>query len=93
MNAGSGGSDYCDTAELRRRLPNLSKKTVERRIEDGVWRRGVHFFQPAGSQRLWKWSAIVEWIESGRKPRQDARSVEATAIQFASPVPRNGAAR
>lgn len=47
-------------------LTPWSPDALRRMIERGVLRKGEHFFQPLGprTHRLFKWSAIVEMIES-----------------------------
>lgn len=89
MNAGSAG-EFIATRELCRRL-GVSKKLVRRRIENGTWKRGREFFRPPASQFVWRWSRIVEWIETeGRS--SDIAVQEVPVIQFASAIRRNGAA-
>jgi hypothetical protein len=53
---------YLTTAEFGRRL-RWSARTIHDKIATAVFREGIHFFQPPGCHRLWKWSAIVEWLE------------------------------
>ena len=53
---------YITTTELSRRLC-WSARTIRDKIAEGVFREGVHFFQPPGCHRLWKWPAVVAWVE------------------------------
>lgn len=84
------GESYISTRTLRERLDGLSAKSVERRIAAGIWKRGTHFYQPAGSQRLWRWAAIQAWIE-GRSAADQIESVP--VIAFASPIVMTGVRR
>jgi hypothetical protein len=53
-------------AEQLSMLTPWSPDAIRRMIQRGVLRKGEHFFQPLGSgtHRLFKWTAIVELIES-----------------------------
>jgi hypothetical protein len=53
---------YLTTAEVCRRL-KWSARTIRDKIAAAVFREGVHFFQPPRCHRLWKWPAIVAWLE------------------------------
>jgi hypothetical protein len=58
---------YLTTAEVMKRL-KWSARTMRAKIADGVFREGQHFFQPAGCQRRWKWSAVAAWLEGKERP-------------------------
>jgi excisionase family DNA binding protein len=62
-------SQYLTTREVAARL-RWSVRTIRAKVRAGLLRRGVHYFQPAGSQYRWKWSAVVAWMEN------DGTSVE-----------------
>ncbi len=41
----------------------LDVKTVQNKMNQGVFQRGVHWFRPQGTHPRFKWSAIVIWLE------------------------------
>jgi hypothetical protein len=55
---------YLNAEQLAQWTP-WSVDALEKMIQRGELRRGVHWFQPrgAGTQRIFKWSAIAAWIE------------------------------
>jgi hypothetical protein len=55
---------YLSAEQLAQRMP-WSVDAIEKMIQRGDFRRGVEWFQPKGpgTQRIFKWSAIAEWIE------------------------------
>ena len=55
--------EYITTREVAARL-RWSRRTVREKIRTGVFRRGVHFFEPAHTRRFWRWSSVVAWVES-----------------------------
>jgi excisionase family DNA binding protein len=57
--------EYLTTREVAERL-RWSVRTVRSKIGAGILRKGEHFFEPEGSQRRWKWSAVSRWLEGGR---------------------------
>jgi hypothetical protein len=54
--------DYLTTAEAARLL-RYAAKTLRNKIAAGIFREGVHFVQNRGSQKRWKRSALVAWLE------------------------------
>jgi DNA-binding CsgD family transcriptional regulator len=60
-------TEYLTIAEVAERL-KIKPKTVANKMASGVFRRGVHYFSPAGLGPRFKWSAVVEWIEQSQKP-------------------------
>jgi hypothetical protein len=54
---------YLTTSEVARCL-RWSKRTLRAKVRAGVFRQGVHFFRRPGCQVLWKWAAIVRWLEA-----------------------------
>jgi hypothetical protein len=69
----------------RKLAPKLSwsTKTLEKKVREGVFKEGVHYFQPSGMRRRWKWSAVVLWLEtSDRQPESE------TSIPLASTTER-----
>jgi hypothetical protein len=49
---------------------------IEKMVNRGVLKRGVHYFQPFGhrTQLIFRWSAIVALIEGDRTKRDDTHS-------------------
>lgn len=51
-------------------IPELGAKlgyaprTVRRKMRDGTWLKGVHWFKRAGSRPLFWWPAIIEWLKA-----------------------------
>lgn len=54
--------EYLTIAELAERL-KLKPKTVQNKMAEGMFRKGVHYFSPSGIGPRFKWSAVVEWLE------------------------------
>ena len=54
--------DYLTTAEAGRFL-RYAPKTLRNKIAAGIFLEGVHFVQKRGSQKRWKRSALVAWLE------------------------------
>jgi hypothetical protein len=56
------------SAEQLAALTPWSIDAIERMVRRGELTIGEHYFQPKGprTQRVFKWSAIVAWIEKGR---------------------------
>jgi hypothetical protein len=63
--------EYLTTGELTQRL-RWAPRTIRAKIAAGVFREGMHFFQPPGCQRRWKWSAVVAWLEGQHSTVVDA---------------------
>lgn len=57
---------YLSAQQLAALTP-WSVRAIEKMVARGLLLRGVHYFQPFGrrSQRIFKWAAIKELIESG----------------------------
>ena len=55
---------YLTDGENAARL-KWSTKTLEKKVRQGVFKEGVHYFQRPGMRRRWKWSAVVRWLEQG----------------------------
>jgi hypothetical protein len=54
--------EYLTITELSARL-KIKPKTVKNKMAAGIFRRGVHYFSPAGLGPRFKWSAVVAWLE------------------------------
>lgn len=57
-------TDYCTIREVAERL-RVSPKRVRNMMAAGVLVEGRHFFRRAGIGPRFRWSRIVEWLESG----------------------------
>jgi hypothetical protein len=58
--------EYLTITEVAGRL-KVAPKTIRNRIASRVFREGVHYFRPEGSRTLFKWSAVVKWIEEPKR--------------------------
>jgi hypothetical protein len=63
--------EYFTIDEVAVRL-KCSKRTILNRMSAGIYREGVHYFRPEGTDKtgkhwscdpLFKWSAVVAWVE------------------------------
>ena len=59
--------EYLKISEVAERL-KLSPRTIANKMAAGVFRRGVHYFSPAGLGPRFKWSAVVAWLEQSQEP-------------------------
>jgi hypothetical protein len=75
--------EYLSIDDVAAKL-KCSRKTIVNRISAGVYREGVHYFRPEGVKTkgkkkggpsrcdpLFKWSALVAWVEG-----QDAKAAK-----------------
>jgi hypothetical protein len=58
--------EYLTIEELSARL-KIKPKTIKNKMTAGIFRRGLHYFSPAGLRPRFKWSAIVLWLEEKDK--------------------------
>lgn len=58
--------EYLTIAEVADRL-KIKPKTIRNKMASGVFRKGTHFFSPAGLRPRFKWSAVVAWLEKGQE--------------------------
>jgi hypothetical protein len=72
---------YLSAEQLAQQTP-WSIDALEKMIQRGDLRRGLHWFQPkgAGTQRIFKWSAIVAWIEQETDDAIDGTSPHALTV-------------
>lgn len=63
--------EYLTIDEVAARL-KCKRKTILNRMTAGIYREGVHYFRPEGTDKngrrwhcdpLFKWSAVVAWVE------------------------------
>ena len=55
--------EYLSVRQLAERL-DLAPKTIRNKLSAGVFKKGVHYFTPAGLDGpRFKWSAIEAWLE------------------------------
>ncbi len=81
---------YLSTGELTQLTP-WSADAVEAKVRRGDLVLGVHFFQPNGrrGERVWKWSAVVAYIEDHRvveASKQNSRSGRVIDVEKAEAV-------
>jgi hypothetical protein len=74
VSVASTTDDYLTDREFAPKL-KWSTKTVEKKVRQGVFREGVHYFQRPGMRRRWKWSAVVLWLENGDDDPCDETSI------------------
>jgi hypothetical protein len=53
--------EYLSLKELCERIP-YDDQTIRNLMTQGKFRKGIHYFKPNG-RLIFKWTAIVEWIE------------------------------
>lgn len=58
--------EYLTIAELSDRL-KLKPKSIKNKMGAGIFKRGVHYFSPAGMGPRFKWSAVVAWLEQAQE--------------------------
>jgi hypothetical protein len=67
----SQDAEYLTIDDIAARL-KCGRKTILNRMSAGIYREGVHYFRPEGTDKvgrrrhcdpLFKWSAIVAWVE------------------------------
>jgi excisionase family DNA binding protein len=54
---------YLTTAEAAAYL-RWSTRTIREKVRNGVFRAGIHYFQPPGCQIRWRWESLARWLES-----------------------------
>ena len=63
-------SEYLTIREVAERL-KIKPKTVANKMAAGVFKKGVHYFSPAGLTPRFKWSAVVEWLEQSQEGKAE----------------------
>ena len=77
-------SIYIDTAELLNRVA-WSPRKLARLVSSGALVCGRHFFQPVPrGDRLYRWDAIVEWIEGRSEPTPTPRVQRRAPVDVAA---------
>ena len=75
--------EYLTIDEVAARL-KCDRRTVLNRMSAGIYREGVHYFRPRGTaangkawrcEPLFKWSAIVAWVEGQEKQEAENAGV------------------
>jgi hypothetical protein len=59
--------EYITIQELSERL-KVKPKTIKNKMAAGIFRKGLHYFSPAGLGPRFKWSAVVVWLEESERP-------------------------
>ena len=53
---------YLSTRELAQSIP-LTERSIRRKMQEGIFLKGVHYKQPHGTIRvMWDWHAIERWV-------------------------------
>lgn len=71
--------EYLTIQEVASRL-KVSAKTIRNRMAAGIYRKGVHYFKPDGTEARFSWPAIVAWMEG---KNQEAEAVASGAVPMA----------
>ena len=66
--------EYLTIAEVAERL-KIKPKTIKNKMATGIFKRGVHYFSPAGLGPRFKWSAVVAWLEQSEQAATGSNSV------------------
>lgn len=43
---------------------SVARQSIYNQINNGILIEGIHFFKPTGGKLLFKWSAMLEWVEN-----------------------------
>ena len=62
--------EYLTITELAERL-SIKPKTVRNKIGSGIFCKGVHYFSRPDIGPRFKWSAMVDWLESNFTENND----------------------
>lgn len=54
---------FINLKELCDRL-SMAQQSIYNKINTGIFIEGVHFFKPTGGKLLFKWAAMLEWVEN-----------------------------
>lgn len=60
-------AEWLTIAELGRKL-GYAPRTVRKKMRDGTWRQGEHWFKRAGCRPLFWWPAIATWLRGADDP-------------------------
>ncbi len=69
IDRGCHRREFLYTEQLAERTP-WTVGRIRNMISDGTFREGKHYYRPKGpgSRPIFKWSAVVEFIETGKQP-------------------------
>jgi len=83
--APNGVPPYISTEQLAELTP-WSVQAINTMRKRGIFKVGVHYFQPAGKggQVIFKWAAVVELIESGALKDTDVVDHAPTVVGLAN---------
>ncbi len=79
--------EYLTINELAARL-KYKPDTIREKMRTGIFTQGVHYFHRKGMRPLFKWGAVVEWIES--EDRQKNQGKGSSSSDFKIPMRRGG---
>jgi len=54
-------AEWLTVTDLGRKL-GYAPRTVRRKMHDGTWRQGEHWFKRAGCRPLFWWPAVAAWL-------------------------------
>ena len=60
-------NEWLPIAELGKKL-GYAPRTVRKKMRDGTWRKGEHWFKRQGCRPLFWWPAIVAWLKADDAP-------------------------
>jgi len=60
-------AEWLTVADLGRKL-GYAPRTVRRKMHDGTWQQGEHWFKRAGSRPLFWWPAVAAWLQGSDAP-------------------------
>ena len=72
--------EWLTIAEMAAKLA-YAPRTVRKKMHDGTWQKGVHWFKRDGCRPLFWWPAIVEWL------RADEPAPDPAGAAFGADIP------
>jgi hypothetical protein len=66
-------------------LTGFASQTSYNNIHKKVFIEGTHYFRPCPKKLLFKWEAIVKWIEQSKKPEPKAEVLPHQSFQTNPP--------
>jgi hypothetical protein len=60
-------AEYLTITELGVEL-GYTPRPVRKKMRDGTWRKGEHWFKPQGCRPRFYWPAIVAWLREADEP-------------------------
>ncbi len=79
--AASAPNEWLTIAQVGQKL-GYAPRTVRKKMHDGTWNRGKHWFKRAGSRPLFWWPAVAAWLMA-----DDSASAAADGAAFGPDIP------